>query len=158
MMVTKLPRFGAFPPLRRKYSVTNCVNSWLLRARNAITRYSTPLAVSVNSLATVGVFIFGRPFFVNGLLHFHSMSRCLPTPFPPTAVNPARRVFPRGDYLVTVDARRNAPRSVCRLGAVGGFFLHVGSVFFLAKKGITNGNENFAIVRNARQKGVLWTA
>jgi len=45
----------------------------------------------------------------------------LPAPFPPTAVNPARRVFHRGNLLATVDAQSNALRSVCRLGAVGGF-------------------------------------
>jgi len=46
----------------------------------------------------------------------------LPTLSTTHCSQPSPRVFPGGDYLVTVDAHPNAMRSVCRLGAVGGFF------------------------------------
>lgn len=56
------------------------------------------------------------------------------------------------------DACLTATRSGLPGCAVGGFFLHVCSVFFLSKKGITNVYENFVAVRNAAKRGVLWIA
>jgi len=78
-------------------------------------------ARSRSSFSAMSLISMGSPLFMLMCVRAISVFKRAAHPLPPTAVNPARRVFPRGDYLVTVDAQNNALRSVCRLGAVGGF-------------------------------------
>jgi hypothetical protein len=56
------------------------------------------------------------------------------------------------------DARPAMCSGLRGCGVGGAFFIHVGSVFFLSKKVITNGYENFVAVRNAAKRGGLWIA
>lgn len=60
-----------------------------------------------------------------------------------------------GAGLLPADALMRAePRAaVCPGGGVGGLSFHDASVFFLAKKGITNACEKFVSVRNGSKTG-----
>lgn len=53
------------------------------------------------------------------------------------------------------DARLDTRSGLPGCGVGGAFYLHVCSVFFLSKKGITNVYENFVAVRNAANGGGL---
>ena len=72
---------------------------------------------------------------------------------------PSSRARLGGSVLPLANDARPATCSGLRGCGVGGvFFIHVGSVFFLSKKGIANGYENFVGVRNAAKRGGLWIA
>jgi len=73
--------------------------------------------------------------------------------------HPSGRARLGGSVLPLANDARPATCSGLRGCGVGGvFFIHVGSVFFLSKKGIANGYENFVGVRNAAKRGGLWIA
>ena len=102
---------------------------------------------------TVCFCVMGSPVVLKGVAARNVAARVFSTHRQPSL---ARLAF--GSTLVNVDAPFAIGRSGLPAGAVGGFFLHVDSVFFLTKKGIANAYEKFVVVRNAPFEGDLWTA